>query len=183
MFTPTGKELIDPYKVLNEAGIATGMTVADFGCGTLGHYALPAARLVGPAGRVLCVDILKSVLEGVQSRVKLEGITNLETVWGDLERDGGVKIGDGIVDIGLIINNLFMSQQKQQFVREALRMVKPGGRVVVVDWKTTGVAFGPSVSMRVTPEDARQLMESAGLMFEKDFEPGQYHYGMVFKKG
>src|SRR5512143_268188 len=143
MYIPTGKELIDPFKVLQEAGIRSGMSVADFGCGTLGHYVFPAAQLVGPDGKVYAVDILKSVLGGIESRTKLEGATNVITVWGDLERINGIKLDDGMMDIGLIINNLFLSKQQDTMVKECVRMVKHGGKVVFVDWKPTGSNFGP----------------------------------------
>jgi len=182
-YIPTGKELIDPFALLEDAGIAKNMKIADFGCGTLGHYVFPAARLVGDGGRVYAVDILKSVLAGVESRMKLEGLTNVETVWGDLERDNGVKIGDGALDMGLLINNLFLSRQKENMVRECVRMVRKGGSFVIADWKATGAAgFGPEASTRVSKDDAKRLAAGAGLVVEKDLDPGRYHYGFVCRK-
>ncbi|MFH2062702.1 MAG: methyltransferase domain-containing protein [bacterium] len=179
VYIPTGRELIDPFRVLEESGIRSGMTVADFGCGTLGHYVFPAAQLVGPEGRVLAVDILKSVLEGIESRRKIEGATNVETVWGDIERENGVRIGDGSVDLGLLINNLFMSRQREAMVRECVRSLRPGGRLVVIDWKPAGVNFGPASEQRVMPAEARRLVEASGLQFEREFSPGKYHYGLI----
>lgn len=182
MYIPTGKELIDPFKVLQEAGIRSGMIVADFGCGTLGHYVFPAAQLVGPEGKVYAVDILKSVLGGIESRMKLEGAMNVVTVWGDLERAGGIKLPGGMMDIGLIINNLFLSKQQDAMVKECVRMVKRGGRVVFVDWKTTGSNFGPDHATRVSVEAAKGLALAAGLAIDKDFVPGPYHYGFICTK-
>ena len=123
-FISTGSELVNPVKLLEDAGITNGMRVADFGCGTLGHYVFPAARLVGDEGVVYAVDILKSVLAGVNSRLKLEGLSNVETIWGDLERDNGVKIESGSLDMGLLINNLFLSKMQEEMMRECVRMVK-----------------------------------------------------------
>lgn len=182
VYISTGNELIDPFKVLEAAGIKSAMKVADFGCGTLGHYVFPAAHLVGPDGRVFAVDILKSVLNGIESRAKMEGVSNVESVWGDIERDNGVKIPDNSVDIGMLINNLFMSKQKDAMVKECVRMVKPGGKFVVIDWKPAGVNFGPDPATRVTPEEAKALAAAAGLRMEKEIEPGQYHYGFVCVK-
>jgi ubiquinone/menaquinone biosynthesis C-methylase UbiE len=181
-YIPTGKELIDPFKVLEAAGIKSAMKVADFGCGTLGHYVFPASHLVGPDGKVFAVDILKSVLNGIESRSKMESVSNVLPVWGDLERDGGVKIADNSLDIGMLINNLFMSKQKEVMMKECVRMVKPGGIFVIIDWKPAGVNFGPAPETRVTPEEAKVLAEGAGLKILKDIEPGQYHYGFVCSK-
>jgi len=181
-YIPTGKELIDPFKVLEEADTRAGMKVADFGCGTIGHYVFPASRLVGPEGRVYAVDILKSVLGGIQSRVKMETANNVETIWGDLERPKGVSIPDGELDIGLLINNLFMSRHREAMMSECVRTVRPGGKFVVIDWKPNGPAFGPDQSTRVSADEARKLAEAAGLVFLKAFEPGRFHYGLVFTK-
>jgi ubiquinone/menaquinone biosynthesis C-methylase UbiE len=182
VYIPTGKELIDPFKLLEEAGMRSGMTVADFGCGTIGHYVFPAAKLVGPEGKVYAVDILKSVLNGVESRIKMESANNVTTLWGDLERVNGVNLPDGALDIGLLINNLFMSKQREAMFKECTRMVKHGGKMVVVDWKPTGVSFGPSPAQRLSAEEAGKLAESAGLVLEKMLDPGKYHYGMVYRK-
>ncbi len=178
----TGNELIDPFKLLEQGGIRTGMTVADFGCGTLGHYVFPAAQLVGPNGKVYAVDILKSVLSSIESRKKVENILNIETIWGDLETTNGVALPDNSVDIGLIVNNLFMSTQKDAMVKECTRIIKKDGVMVIADWKLAGVNFGPPAESRVSPQEARHLAAEAGLTLTKEFDAGKYHYGLVFRK-
>jgi ubiquinone/menaquinone biosynthesis C-methylase UbiE len=180
-YIPTGKELIDPFKLLEEAGIRAGMSVADFGCGTLGHYVFPAAKMVGATGKVYAIDILKSVLGGIEGRMKMEGAANVETVWGDLERVGGVKLPDGAVDIGLLINNLFLTTQAQAMTNECVRMTKSGGKFVIVDWKPTA-ALGPDPKTRVDAETAKMLGVTAGLRLIKEFTPGPYHYGFLYMK-
>jgi len=182
VYIPTGKELIDPFKLLEEAGVRSGMTIADFGCGTIGHYVFPAATLVGPEGKVYAVDILKSVLNGVESRIKMESANNVTTLWGDLEREKGIALPDGTLDMGLLINNLFMSKSRATMVKECSRMVKRGGRLVVVDWKPTGGGIGPNPAQRLSADEAGKLAEEAGLVLEKTLEPGKYHFGMVYSK-
>ena len=182
IYIPTGKELIDPFKVLVAAGIQPGMSMADFGCGTLGHYVFVAARLVGPEGRVYAIDILTSVLESITGRMKMENVTNVVPLRGDIEREHGVNIPDNSVNIGLLSNNLFMSKQQAVMIQECARTIKPGGKFIVIDWKPTGSPFGPEFSSRVKPEDARRLVEGVGLKFEKEIVPGEYHYGFVFTK-
>lgn len=182
VYIPTGNELIDPFKLLETAGIRVGMKVADFGCGTLGHYVFPAARMVGNEGKVYAVDILKSVLGGIASRIKLEGAANVETIWGDLERIGGISLPDSSLDMGLLINNLFLSKQKGEMVKECVRMVKPGGIFVIVDWKPSAAGIGPDPATRVGADEAKKLGLDAGLRLEKEFEPGKHHYGFIYKK-
>jgi len=59
MILPSGRALLDPNKILKEAGLADCQTYADFGCGTLGHFVIPASIIVGEQGKVYALDILK----------------------------------------------------------------------------------------------------------------------------
>jgi len=179
---PTGRELLDPEKVVAEAGLRSGMVAADFGCGTLGHFVFPAAELVGSEGRVYAVDILKSVLEGVANRAKLLKAGNVEALWSDIERPGGIALSDGSVDVGFLINNLFLTDEKATMVRECVRTVRPGGTFVIVDWKPTGTGFGPMFAKRVGSVEVLRLAQDAGLEPIMEFEPGKFHYGLVFRK-
>ncbi|MBI4458400.1 methyltransferase domain-containing protein [Candidatus Uhrbacteria bacterium] len=181
MASPSASELLNPVNLLQEAGIRAGMSVADFGCGTLGHFVFAAAKLVGPEGKVYAVDILKSVLAGVESRMKLEGVTNISTIWGDIERLNGVKLADGALDIALLVNNMFLAKDKGMLVKETARTVKSGGRLVLVDWKPAG-AVGPDPASRVEAEVSKKFGLDAGLTLEKEFVPGPYHYGYIFVK-
>lgn len=181
-YIPTGRELIDPFKFLEEAGIRSGMYVADFGCGTLGHYVFPAAQLVGPEGKVYAIDILKSVLEGIESHMKLESANNVETLWGDIEKPNGVRLKNGSLDLVILANNLFLSQQQPALFKECYRTLKRGGRLAVAEWKPTGVTIGPPREALVAKEDAEKVAEKAGFTLIKSFEPGKYHYGLLLAK-
>src|SRR3989338_1625028 len=97
-----GTELLDPNALLNRVGLRAGMRVADLGCGVTGHYIIPAARIVGGEGRAYAVDIQKPVLAAVESRAKLEGLSNIEYVWSDIERVGATRIDPGTLDVVLI---------------------------------------------------------------------------------
>lgn len=181
-YIPTGNELIDPFKLLQRAGVSAGMRVAELGCGTLGHYVFPAAQMVGENGRVYAIDILKSVLSGVESRMKMEGATNVETMWADIERDRGIKLGDGSVDMGLLINNIFMSKQRSNLLKESVRIIRQGGRMLVVEWKPGAMSLGPEKEVRVQPEEAKRLAAEQGLVLEEEFDAGEMHYALLFKK-
>lgn len=165
-----------------QADVRLGMTVADFGCGTIGHYVFPAARMVGTGGKVYAVDILKSVLAGIESRRKLEGLANVETIWGDIERPKGLPISDGGVDVGLVVNNLWMSKSRPALAQECARVLKPGGRMILVDWRTVGASFGPDPASRLSAVEAAKLFEAVGLAMEKEFDAGKYHWGVVMVK-
>jgi len=179
---PSNSILLDASSVLAKAGVRSGTVVADLGCGTSGHFVIPASRLVGSAGRVYAVDILKSVLAAVQSRAKLEGANSIETVWGNCEMLNGVKIADKTVDTTLVINNLYMAKNRQVFLREAARLTKVGGKIVIIDWKPIASPLGPTAESRVSAGAVRNDADAIGLKFVEAWDPAPYFWGLVFSK-
>lgn len=182
MTLPSTSAILDPKPVLEAGGLQPGMSAADFGCGTLGHFVFAASRIVGDGGKVYAVDIMKSCLAAVESRMKLENVGNVVTIWADIERYGATKIPDNALDVGLVVNNIFLAKDRLGLMKECSRMVKKGGRVVVVEWKPGVKGLGPEDSRRVPPEEALRLAAQAGLTLERQFEPGPYHYGFVCLK-
>lgn len=177
-----GNELIDPVKLLERGVIKQGQVVADLGCGSAGHFVFPAAHLVGAQGKVYAVDVLKPVLAAIQSRERLEGLDNVEGVWADLEKPGATKIAAGSVDLVLLLNTLFQTKDKAAVLREAGRIAKAGGTLIIAEWKSSGVPLGPAVELRVDKNTIRTLAPSADFELKEEFEAGPYHYGLVFSK-
>ncbi len=177
-----GKELLNIDDLLKRAGVGVGMTVADLGCGNAAFFSLHAARLVGSEGAVYAVDILKSVLTSVQRAARQQGVATIRCVWANLEIPGATKIPAASADVALLVNTLFQSNKRLEVLREAVRMLKPGGRLLIVDWKQTGVTFGPSAKQRVSPEELRVAAKQLGLRERNSFEAGMYHFGLLFEK-
>ena len=178
---PTGRALLDPEKILEEAGIRQGMHVADLGVGAVGHFLFPASRMVGEKGMVYAVDILKSVLEANKSRLKITGSANVTLVWGDLETLGGTRLPDHSIDLAVMVNILH-AVGKSQALSEVKRILGTDGTLLVVDWKPQGGPMGPAPEHRLSKDETRKLAETAGFTFKKEFEAGPHHYGLVFTK-
>lgn len=177
-----GNILLDPYLILEQAGLGAEMRVADLGCGAAGHFVIPAGKIVGGKGVVYAVDLLKSVLEAVESRAKMENVLNIETVWSNLEIFGATKISPASLDMALLINTLFQIKKRDEVFREAVRLVKPGGRVVTVEWGRGEAPLGPPPEARLEKEAVRDLAIKNGLKEVKEFKAGPYHYGLIFIK-
>lgn len=174
--------LLDVSKILAEIGIKTGETVADFGCGSLGHFVFPAAELVGSSGRVLAVDIQPGVLSAIKSAAQLRGISNVEPLWADIERPGGVRVKDGSVNVSLLVNNLFLAREKERLVDEIRRLTALSGRFLVIDWLPRQTAIGPRLEDRISATDAQALFERHGFAFERSLEVGPYHWGILLRR-
>lgn len=177
-----GNILLDPYFILEQVELGAGMKLADLGCGAAGHFVLPAAKIVGPRGKVYAVDLLKSVLEAVKSRAKLEGVGNIELVWSNLEIYGATEIDPESLDAVLLVNTLFQIKKRDEVLREAVRLAKKGGKVVAIEWGLGEAPMGPPPELRLSKDAVRELAKKNGLVEVKEFKAGPYHYGLIFKK-
>ena len=177
-----GTELINPNALLSRVGLRAGMYVADLGCGATGHYIIPAARIVGGEGKAYAVDIQKSALAATEGRAKIDGITNITSVWSNIERLGATRIPPASLDVTMIVNTLHLTTDRNQAMAEAARLTKPGGTVLVVEWKTDATAVGPPAGKRIGGEVIRAAAKAAGLTERAAFEAGPYHNGLTFTK-
>ncbi|MDF1497020.1 MAG: methyltransferase domain-containing protein [Patescibacteria group bacterium] len=178
----SGTELINPFKLLERVGIQPGWHVADLGCGSTGHFVIPAAQLIGADGIAYAVDIRRDVLEHLDKVIKQEQLYNIITVWSDMDVYGATRIKDGSLDLCLLINNLFLSQNKPALIREMARLTKPGGRIVVVEWRAEETPIGPSIDHRLTIEQSKSICESEYLEFLDEIEVGHSHYGLMYER-
>jgi ubiquinone/menaquinone biosynthesis C-methylase UbiE len=180
-YLPTGRALIDPFNALEKAGIREEMRVADFGVGAVGHFLFPAAQLVGPKGHVYGVDVMPSVLQANQSRIKLAGADNIQLVWGDFERQGGSRLPDTSMDMVVMVNVLH-AVNKPTALQEAKRVLATGGQLLVIEWKAAGTLIGPAPEKRISKDEVAAAASQAGFLVVKEFEAGPSHYGIVLKK-
>lgn len=176
-----GNKLIDPRATLKRIGVAQGMKVSDLGCGGAGHFVLPAAEMVGDSGMAYAVDILKSVLNEVSRKARLNGIQNLKTIWANLEIYQSTRIPDHMLDMAFLINILFQSKEHLNIFKEAKRIIKHGGKLLVIDWNQTHVPFGPPLIDRVSAKEVKSIANSLGFDLVDEFDAGKYHFALVFK--
>jgi ubiquinone/menaquinone biosynthesis C-methylase UbiE len=177
-----GLKFLNKQEIFDKLNLQQGMNVACLGCGNQGAFIVPAAKLVGKDGLAYAVDIQKPVLESVRHLAALEGLTNLQTVWANLEDVGSANIPAGSLDSAFLINVLFQNKKYAEILKEAGRLLKLGGKLIIVDWKKTGVLFGPDVAIRVEPEIIIKLSADLNLKLVLQTEFGQYFWGLIFEK-
>lgn len=171
----------NPEDNIRALGVHAGMYIADLGAG-IGAYTIPFAEKVGETGRVYAVEVQKDFLTNIKNEVTARGIKNVELLWGDIERLGGTKIKDEGVDVVVASNVLFLAEDKPGLLREARRILKTGGRLLLVDWSDSFNNLGPSPKMVVTKDAARALCEAEGFVLKNEIPAGEHHYGLVMYK-
>lgn len=169
----------NPQENVLQLGLREGMKVADLGAGS-GHYAVAAAAIVGPEGRVYAVDIQEDILKHIKDHAQDRGLKNVETLWGNFEKPGGTHLRDASVDAVILSNTLFQLDHREGALGEIRRILKTGGRLLVVDWAGAYGGMGPLPHRVVSEHVAEELFITAGFHKVKDFRAGPHHYSIVF---
>lgn len=170
-----------PEVVVSHFHIKDGDTVADFGAGS-GYFLAELSRRAGSNGRVYACEIQKALVEKIGEQARRLGLNNIHPLWCDLEEALGIKIKDGVVDVGVLVNTLFQIEAKEVAVIEMGRTLRVGGRLVIIDWTDSFGGMGPAAYHVVTVEEAAALLESHNFVLEQTFPAGSHHYGLVFRK-
>ncbi|MFA5791492.1 MAG: class I SAM-dependent methyltransferase [Candidatus Paceibacterota bacterium] len=168
----------DPIKNLKAFQLKENDIVADLGAGT-GFYSIALGTLI-PKGKVYAVELQKDFLEIIKDKVKDAHLDNIEILLGNVEKLGGTKIGDSIVDVVIASNILFQVEDKDQFLLEMKRILKPNGRVLFIDWIESSVMDRKII---IPKNKARQMFEKKGFVLEREIDAGEHHYGMILRKG
>ena len=174
----------NPKDNLEKFGISPGLIVADLGSGT-GHYSFAAARMVsgdGKEGKVYAVDVQKDLLDKLKNEAIREHLTNIEIVWGNIEKVGGTKLRDASCDVVIASNVFFQVEDREGFAKEVARILKPTGRFFFIDWSDSFGGIGPTPSTVVKQSEAKTFFERYGFAVEKDVPVGSHHYGLVIRK-
>lgn len=200
------ENFLNPERIIGLLEIPKGAVIADFGAGH-GYFTIPLARAAGPEGRVYALDIQKAGLTIIRTKANLEHLLQVEPVWADLDRPKGSKLPDASADFVLMANMLFQSEKKTDILEEAYRILKPGARALVIEWKpaappspgqTNGAAsamptgqagggqgsalLGPPAALRVSADTVQKVALHIGFSFQKEIPVGTHHYGLLFTK-
>jgi len=165
-------------EVLNNLDLKEDMLGAEFGCGSA-MFAIALARKLSK-GRVYGLDIQEEKLSAIKGKLSIEKINNIHTILCDLENDKGSTLEDSSLDIVLIPNILFQSENKYAIIKEAKRVLKSGGQLLVIDWSKSS----PFVQKEnlANPDEVKKIAETLSLSLKKEFATGDYHYALLFVK-
>jgi len=165
-----------PFELLRDvAGVSAGETGVDFGSGT-GFFALPMAELVGTKGKVYAVDSSDEMMGHIKAK---NPPPNVALVKSDVRNTG---LDSRIADVCLLAFILHEVKEPDVLVAEAVRLLKPGGWLVVVDWKAELDSPGPPRHVRISKERVEQLLGTVGLKLARYIDWSQNHYAALAKK-
>lgn len=164
-------------RVVARLPLEADSVVADIGAGT-GYFSFRIADRV-PQGKVLAVDIQQEMLDIVENRKQETQNQNVETILGS-ERDP--RLPERSVDVILLVDAYHEFSWPREMAQGMFRALKPGGRLVLVEYRGEDPNIPIKRLHKMTERQARKEMESVGLNWERtgDFLP-QQHF-MVFQR-
>lgn len=117
--------------LLAALAIKSGQVVCDMGCGN-GYYTLQLAKLVGPKGRVLAVDIQPEMLRLLAERAKEAEVENIESIQGTLIDP---RLPEGEVDLILVVDVYHEFSHPEHMLAAMRKSLKPKGRLALVEFR------------------------------------------------
>jgi ubiquinone/menaquinone biosynthesis C-methylase UbiE len=171
----------DPSYNIEQLSLQSGAKVADLGCGS-GFYSMVLARAVGDKGKVYAIDVQKGLLDRIKKEAEKEELRNIEVIWGDVDDIGGTKLRDDSVDAVVATNLLFQIENKDNFAREIKRILKKGGKLLLVDWSSSFGGVGPEQRAVVSQRAGSELFEKNGFVIERQIRAGDHHWGVIFRR-
>lgn len=164
---------VSPSQIINSLAIGNRDVVADFGCGN-GAYVFAISRLVGDTGKVYAVDIHTNILDKINREADKMNIINIDTISSDIEER--VQIDSYSCDIVIISNVLSEVDNSENVVKEAKRILKPGGIVLIVDWKNTEHVLSAKRHRTLKVEEIETLLDKYNLHIKRHLPAGDYHF-------
>lgn len=152
----------------------SGSTVVDLGTGS-GAYVYEAGRVIGPAGKIVAVDIDQDKLKLVADTAKMGGFI-IDTLFADLEKK--LLIPDYSADYVILANTLHQIENKEGLISECSRILSPVGEMLFVEWHKKS-SFGPDKELILEKEHIVELLKRAGLKVVRELPAGDYHYAYL----
>ena len=155
-------DLIDQELLFPALSLKPGEAALDLGCGE-GRYTLPLASRVGPQGTVYAVDLWEEGLARLGEKAGQAGLSNLRIIHADVSRS--LPLPDACLDVALmatVLHDLAEAGQAQGALAEMARLIKPGGRLAVLEFKKIAGPPGPPLAIRLAPEEVTALLRPYG---------------------
>lgn len=160
-----------PHEVVMALALRRDEAIADIGAGT-GYFSRRFAR---HAGKVFAVDIDAKLLAIAAGNAPENHVTVTAA-------PDDPKLAETSVDTIFFCDVLHHIENRPAYYKKLDRALKPGGRIVVVDFYKRETPVGPPAAMKIAPEDVVREMDAAGFRETRKFDMLPHQYFLVFER-
>jgi precorrin-6B methylase 2 len=165
-----------PDVALDVLKIPKGATVADIGAGS-GYITVRLAARVGPTGRVFANDVQPQMLNILSRRLRNAKITNVTLIEGTLDDP---KLPPASVDMAMMVDVYHELSQPQTMLRHLRDSLKPGGRLVLLEYRKEDPAVPIKPEHKMSVADAKLEVEAEGFTLSKVDEALPRQHILIF---
>jgi ubiquinone/menaquinone biosynthesis C-methylase UbiE len=173
-------DLIDAALLVALLEIEAGITFLDVACGA-GAYTLALADPIGPDGRLFAVDLWQEGIEKLTTEAHARKVHTLEAHVADVSRR--MPLASDTVDLCLmatVLHDLIEDQTDQGTLEEVARVIRPGGRLAVIEFNKIDGPPGPPRAVRLSPEETETCLRPHGFKLMATHEIGPFNYVSLF---
>ncbi|MCF8067131.1 MAG: class I SAM-dependent methyltransferase [Desulfobacterales bacterium] len=166
--------LVNKVVILRALKIVPGQTIIDAGCGS-GYMAKAFSERLNRIGKVYAIDRDRSAIETLEKEIS---DTCIEALTADITRKTQVEASSADLIYFSTVFYLLSKKQISCFLKEVKRLLKPEGRLAIVEIQKHDTPFGPPLAVRYSPEELAQAVD---LKPEMLIEAGEHFYMQIFK--
>ena len=155
-----------------------GQVICDMGCGN-GFYTLQLARLVGPEGRVLAVDIQPEMLHMLDERAKAEKIDNIELIDGTAVDP---RLPEGKVDLILLVDVYHEFSHPEAMLQAMRKSLKPDGRIALVEFRLEDPNVPIKLLHKMSKKQILKEIPPNGFRLVEQFDRLPWQHLMFFER-
>jgi ubiquinone/menaquinone biosynthesis C-methylase UbiE len=170
-------KILNPDLIWETVSVRNPGVLVDIGAGT-GFFAIPFSRKL-KGGKVYACDVSETMLEWMEKNLPQE--TKGVVIPLKME-ESSVPLSDCIADLVYMINLHHELEEPEKVVREAFRLLKHGGKLMIIDWKKEEMPEGPPLSIRVTAGTIREHVRKAGFVRITTYNVLRFHNFVIGQK-
>jgi ubiquinone/menaquinone biosynthesis C-methylase UbiE len=168
----------EPDRALDAIRIVKGSTVADVGAGS-GYMTLKMAERVGPEGKVFATDIQPQMLAMLRERLTRQKITNVTLVQGAVDDP---RLPPNSLDLILMVDVYHEFSEPQKMLRGMREALKPGGRMVLLEYKKEDPSIPIRLEHKMTVAEAKLEVEAEGFRLARVGTELPRQHILIFEK-
>jgi len=165
-----------PDEAVRLLKIPSGASVADIGAGS-GYMTVKLAAQVGPSGRVYANDVQPQMIEILRRRLEKEKISNVVLVQGAVDDP---KLPATSVDLAIMVDVYHELSQPQLMLRHIRDALKPGGRLVLLEYRKEDPAIPIRLEHKMSVKEAKLEVEAEGYELSKVDESLPWQHILIF---
>ncbi len=172
----SSRDILSAEVILKAADINKGDIFLDAGCGD-GYVSIEASDRVGSDGKVFAVDVYPDSIDIVKNEINKRNLKNIEAIVADITQELPLK--DNSINLALMSNVLhgFVDGgEVDQVMSNIVKVLKPKGIFVVVEFRKIEGSRGPPFHVRISPEEVSDILQNYGFEVVDSYEIGEYHY-------